>query len=80
MEISDFSTLVQALTGVVALIVSILALLQQKKIKELADITFELKEQTEKLQKQNDILEKINTDLASLASAVLLDLLCIIFQ
>ena len=58
MEISDFSTLVQALTGVVALIVSILALLQQKKIKELADITFELKEQTEKLQKQNDILEK----------------------
>jgi len=53
--LQDFSSLTQAMTGVVALIISIVTLLQSKKINELVEMVKELKNQNLIMKKQYEL-------------------------
>ncbi len=55
-SLGDFSELIQAMTGIVSFILAIVVALQQRKIKELADVVVELKESNVRMQEQNTIM------------------------
>jgi len=52
----DFPTWVQAVIAIPMLIVAVITLLQEKKIKELTDVVIELRNQTTELKAQTQVL------------------------